>query len=309
LRFMARLITDALTLNHLLQTCSQGVSNSLTQSSHLQASVFNQRMLEFEPTLEEWPVSVEISFTLSGQNGTEEGAHLPVGSQGAGIEGGGNAETWVHSIHVHSQHLLNMNLTEHQMNKICTTLLAWRTDLDGLAGGPEGQPAPTTASLGAPAMAKGTKQATKYCAYRISNRSGLPLRISSTLSQGHTLAASAGSSQYVAPMDCQALCFIQDMWRKHPEAKSAQRRQGGSHQHQRVLNLSVALLQELPAPSTIGSAPVVAHAADAECGSMGGQDEAHVLAPEHALASFLLPLLLDAHQADTKVRSLFTRGA
>jgi len=78
---MARLITDALTLNHLLQTCSQGVSNSLTQSSHLQASVFNQRMLEFEPTLEEWPVSVEISFTLSGQNGTEEGAHLPVGSQ------------------------------------------------------------------------------------------------------------------------------------------------------------------------------------------------------------------------------------
>jgi hypothetical protein len=263
-------------------------------------------MLEFEPILEEWLVSVEMSFTLSGQNGTEEGAHVPAGTQGAGKEGGGNAETWVHSIHVHSQHLLNLNLTEHQMNKICTTLLAWRTDLDGFSGRPEGQPAPATATLGAPAMAKGTKQATKYCAHRISNRSGLPLRISSSLSQGHPDAASAGSSQYVAPMDCQALCFMQDMWRKHTEAKSAQRHQGDSHQHQRVLNLSVELLQELPASSTIGS---VLHAAHAECGSMGGQDEAHALAPQHALASFLLPLLLDAHRADTKVRPLFTRGA
>ena len=271
--------------------------------------MFNQRMLEFEPILEEWLVSVEMSFTLAGQNGTEEGAHVPAGTQGAKKEGGGNAEMWVHSIHVHSQHLLNLNLTEHQMNKICTTLLAWRTDLNGFSGGPEGQPGPATATLGAPAMAKSTKQATKYCAYRISNRSGLPLRISASLSQGHTHAASAGSSQYVAPMDCQALCFMQDIWRKHTEAKSDQRRQGGSHQHQRVLNLSVALLQELPAPSTIRSAPVVVHAAHAECGSMGGQDEAHALAPQLALASFLLPLLLDAHRADTKVRSLFTRGA
>ena len=266
-------------------------------------------MLEFEPILEEWLVSVEMSFTLSGQNGTEEGAHVPAGTQGAGKEGGGNAETWVHSIHVHSEHLLNLNLTEHQMNKICTTLLAWRTDLDGFAGGPEGQPGPATATLGAPAMAKSTKQATKYCAYRVSNRSGLPLQISSTVLQAHKHAASAGSSQYVAPMDCQALCFMQDMWRKHPEAKSAQRHQGGSHQHQRVLNLSVALLQELPAPSAKGSAPVVAHAADVERCSMGGQDEAHALAPQRALASFLLPLLLDAHRADTKVRSLFTCGA
>lgn len=283
--------------------------------------MFNQRMLRFEPILEEWPVSVEMSLTLSDEKGAESGANVPPQTLSAGEEDGGSGRTWVHSTHVHSQHLLNLNLTEHQMNSICTTLLAWRTDLDSATPEAEGHPAPrASATPGPRAGAKGTKQAStaKHCAYRISNRCGLPLRISSTLSHAQPQAAGAGSSQYVAgssqyvsPMDCQALCFMQDLWRKSSErGKGSGRRSSGSHQRARVLTLCVALLQD--SPETTSSSPTVRPAPDVGPGSMGGsmgvQDDAQTLAPHQALASFFLPLLLDAHEAQTKVGCSFCIG-
>ena len=206
----------------VMETCS-------VLRARTQASVFNQRILQFEPVMEEWAVAFEMSLMPSRPDDTSSTA----GSRKLSPErkSGDLREewNWLDSRHVESHEVLNLNLTEHHMNTVCTTLLAWQTDMDMESPCPKpssDHQAQTTASdpcqLSRVSRRSADIKAAKYAAYRICNRSGLGLRVvrvAGRLSEaeehgqsGRRGASRASQWQCVPPMTTHPLCFADGLW-------------------------------------------------------------------------------------------------
>ena len=192
-----------------------------------QASVFNQRILQFEPVMEEWAVAFEMSLMPSRPDDTSSTAcsrELSPERKSGDLR---EEWTWLDLRHVESHEVLNLNLTEHHMNTVCTTLLAWQTDMETPCPKPSSDDqAQTTASDPCqPSRVSGPGahiKAAKYAAYKICNRSGVGLRVvgvAGRLSEAEELgqrgrrgANRASEWHRVPPMTTHPLCFADGLW-------------------------------------------------------------------------------------------------
>jgi hypothetical protein len=234
--------------SQLLETCT-------LVRARMEASVFNQKILQFEPVVEKWGVTFEMTKARRDMDDRSSPPNVAPNcaaahSAGQGVVGEDGSECgWVESISLESHEILNVNLIEQHMNTVCTTLLAWYTDMETSMSNAdvhashsphETNPVSRTgAASGGGGRENLGKKASKFSAYRISNECGLGIRVSSQLCSTGAEGTGEGGVrehggangsephekldcereglavrrfQHVRPMDTQPVCFIDGAW-------------------------------------------------------------------------------------------------
>ena len=179
--------------------------------AQVEVAIFNQRLLQFEPVVEPW------TFTLERSRAPRR-AKSDYGAEAVADDLDRAEEGWLDAVHVESSSMLNVNLTEHQMNTVCTTLLAWQTDMDASTAVPASDDINKAGhypdarvkvgeirewSEGHADQARASRHAeyaTRFAAYRINNDCGVGLRVSSgfrSRSRGHPHSDLIGPDEHV----------------------------------------------------------------------------------------------------------------